>query len=113
MTDFGLILTYILIIVAIIACIASPLLKLKNNPKNIRTMLVPIGALIIILIISMLISSGEVLPHYTNSNGMLISEHLSKFIGGSLITFYILSTIALISVIYSEFLYKFFKNGKK
>ena len=59
MTDFGLILTYILIIVAIIACIASPLLKLKNNPKNIRTMLVPIGALMIILIISMLISSSE------------------------------------------------------
>ena len=37
----------------------------------------------------------------------------AKIIGGCLITFYILSIIACGSIVYSEFLYKFFKNGKK
>ena len=43
----------------------------------------------------------------------LIKGILWLILGGSLITFYILSLITVGSVIYSEFLYKFFKNGKK
>ena len=36
MTDFGLILTYLMIGIAVIACIVSPVLQMKNNPQKIK-----------------------------------------------------------------------------
>jgi NADH:ubiquinone oxidoreductase subunit 6 (subunit J) len=113
MTDIGLILTYILIFIAAIACCISPLLKMKNNPGEMKKMIMPLMGLILILGLSILIASSEVLPNHTNSQGVLISNTTSKVIGGCLITFYILSIIACGSILYSEFVYKFFKNGKK
>jgi len=113
MTDFGLILTYIMIGVAVIACTLSPILQMKNHPKKIKNMFFPLLAFVIIIGISFFIASDEVLANYTNTNGLLISSGLSKIVGGALISFYILSIIAIGSVIYSEFLYKIFKNGKK
>jgi len=113
MTDFGLILTYLMISVAVIACIVSPVLQIKNNPQKIKKMTIPIVSVLFIIGLSLLIASNEVLPNHTNSNGDLISTSLSKFVGGSLITFYTLALIAFGSVIYSELLHKLFKNGKK
>ena len=113
MTDFGLILTYLMIGVAVIACIVSPVLQMKNNPQKTTKMIIPVISLFVILGLSLLISSNEVLPNYTNSNGELISGGLSKFVGGCLITFYTLSLIAIGTIIYSELLHKLFKNGKK
>ena len=113
MINFGLILTYLLIGVAIIACVASPILQIKNNKKKTTKMIMPIMALVLILFLSFLIASNEVLPNYTDSNGALISANLSKIVGGALISFYLLSLFAIGSVLYSEFVYKIFKNGKK
>lgn len=113
MTDFGLILTYLMIAVAIIACVMSPILQLKNHPEKLKSMIMPLIGLAAIIVIAILIASDEVLPNYTNTNGVLISAGLSKLVGGSLITFYILSVIAIGSVIYSELLNKLFNNGKK
>ena len=113
MIDFGLILTYFLVIGAMILCVGSPILQMKNDSKKMKKMIMPIISLLTIILISVLMASSEVLPEYTNSNGMLISTTLSKIVGGSLITFYLLSFIAMGSVIYSEFLHKVFNNGKK
>ena len=113
MIDFGLILTYFLVIGAMILCVGSPILQMKSDSKKMKKMIMPIISLLTIILISVLIASSEVLPEYTNSNGMLISTTLSKIVGGSLITFYLLSFIAMGSVIYSEFLHKVFNNGKK
>jgi hypothetical protein len=113
MVDIGLILTYCLVAGGVILCIASPILQMKNDGKKMKKMIMPIIGLLMIVIISILIASSEVLPEYTNANGMLISSGLSRLVGGSLITFYLLSLIAMGSVIYSEFLHKLFNNGKK
>tara|TARA_B100001250_G_C19351905_1_gene593794 strand:+ start:170 stop:511 length:342 start_codon:yes stop_codon:yes gene_type:complete len=113
MIDFGLILTYCLVIGAMILCVVSPILQMKSNSKKTKKMIMPIIALVLVITISLFIASNEVLPAYTNANGMLISSSLSKLVGGSLITFYLLSLIAIGSVLYSEFLYKLFNNGKK
>ena len=113
MIDFGLILTYFLVIGAMILCVGSPILQMKSDSKKMKKMIMPIISLLMIILISVLMASSEVLPEYTNSNGMLISTTLSKIVGGSLITFYLLSLIAMGSVIYSEFLHKVFNNGKK
>ncbi len=113
MTDFGLIITYIMIAGATLACIVSPILQIKNDPEKIKSMAGPLIGLILIIIVSILISSSEVLPAYTNTDGQLISQNMSKLVGGALITFYILSIVTVLSVLYSEVLYKFFGNGKK
>ena len=113
MTDFGLILTYLMIAGATLACIASPIIHMKNDTEKIKKMVGPLIGLIVIIGVSILIASNEVLPSYTNTDGNLISANMSKIIGGCLITFYILSGITIFSVIYSEFLHKFFDNGKK
>jgi len=113
MTDIGLIITYIMIACATLACIASPILQIKNDPDKIKKLAGPLIGLILIIGISMLIASNEVLPEYTNTDGHLISSNMSQIIGGCLITFYILSIVTVLSVVYSEFLYKFFENGKK
>ena len=121
MTDLGLILTYVLISIAILACLISPILPivkhLMNGESNqalkkVKTILMPILLISSVFGIGIMIASSEVLPHYTNSQGMLISGGTSKIIGGSLITFYILSLIAFGAILYSE-LSKFLKNGKK
>ena len=113
MTDIGLILTYLMISVAVLACIVSPILKMKNNPSSMKKTVLPVIGLTVIIVLSILIASGEVLPNYTDSSGNMISSSMSKIIGGSLITFYILSVVTIGSVLYSEFIYKIFKNGKK
>ena len=113
MTDLGLILAYILIVVTALACIVSPYLRIKNDFKKIKKTIMPIIALIVNVGISILISPNEVLSDYTNNQGGLISSGTSKIVGGCLITFYILSLITIGLILYSEFLYKFFNNGKK
>ena len=122
MTDLGLILTYVLILAAIIACLISPILPIYHHLMNgetnqalkkVKTILIPILLIGGVFGIAAIIASSEVLPHYINSQGVLISSGTSKIIGGSLITFYILSLIAFGAILYSEFISKFFKNGKK
>tara|TARA_B100000963_G_C22475464_1_gene602190 strand:+ start:67 stop:408 length:342 start_codon:yes stop_codon:yes gene_type:complete len=113
MTDFGLILTYIMVATALLACLASPIIQLIKKPKKISSIIKPMFLILLILVISMAVSSDEVLSIYTDSNGNLISKGLSKFVGSSLFVFYILSLIAISTVIYSEFISKIFKNGKK
>ena len=113
MTDFGLILTYVMIIMTVVACLISPILQMRTNPKKITKMLFPLFILLIVFGISYLIANNEVLPTFSNTNGSLISPQLSKIVGGALIMFYILSLTTIGAVVYSEFLHKLFKNGKK
>ena len=75
--------------------------------------MIPLIMALLLVGLAMIVSSSEVLPEYTDSNGNLISSTLSKIVGGSLITFYMLSIITIGAVLYSEFLHKLFKNGKK
>ena len=87
MTDFGLILTYIMVATALIACLASPIIQLIKNPKKISSIVKPMILILLTLGISMAVSSDEVLSIYTDSNGNLISKGLSKFVGSSLLCF--------------------------
>ena len=113
MIDFGLIITYLLISIAALACIISPIIQMKNDADKLKKMMIPAIMALLLVGLAMMASSSEVLPEYTDSNGNLISNTLSKLVGGSLITFYILSIITIGAVLYSEFLHKLFKNGKK
>ena len=101
MTDIGLIITYIMVAGATLACIISPVLQIKNDPEKIKSMAAPLIGLVLIIVISILISSSEVLPAYTNTDGQLISQNMSKVVGGALITFYVLSAITIVGLVYT------------
>ena len=109
MIDFGLTLTYVLIGIAALACILSPILQMKGDVNKVKKMVAPLILLFGIIGVAFFMSSGEVLPEYINSDGVLITESTSKVVGTSLITFYILSAITIGSVLYSEFVTKLFK----
>ena len=59
MTNLGLILAYILIVVAALACMVSPFLRIKNDFKKIKKIMLPIVVLIVIVGISILNGSGS------------------------------------------------------
>ena len=87
MIDFGLIITYLLISIAALACIVSPIIQMKNDANKLKKIMIPLIMALLLVGLAMIVSSSEVLPEYTDSNGNLISSTLSKIVGGSLITF--------------------------
>ena len=109
MIDFGLTLTYVLIGIAALACVISPILQMKGDINKVKKLAAPLILLSVIVSVAFFLSSGEVLPEYTDANGMLLSTTLSKIIGTALITFYILSAITIGAVLYTEVVNKLFK----
>lgn len=101
LVNIGLIIAYILLGITIIAAIILPFIYfVKNfNFAKAKNSFISIFALLIIFFITYLISSGK--------PGQLeelfgISPIVFRLIGGSLITTYILTIVALLISVYSE-----------
>lgn len=99
MVNFALYLTYILFFVAIGAAIVMPIINSINDPKSLMKAGIGIGALVLLFLISWAISGSEVTAVYQKFD---VSESGSKFVGGGLITMYLLVFIAIIGIIYTE-----------
>ena len=54
MIDFGLTLTYLLISVATLICVASPILQIKNDASKLKKMIIPVIGLCLIIGLSIL-----------------------------------------------------------
>ena len=112
MSDFlinaGLILTYVMIAVAASAALIYPIMFLAKNPSKGKTALMGIGSLVLICIISYVFASGDILS-FPGSEKFGMTESSTKRVGMGLITFYILSVGAVLSVLYAE-LGKLFKK---
>ena len=99
MIDTGLILSYILFLVATFGALAFPVMFMIKHPKEARMALAAIGALIVIFFLSWLISGSEL----TEKDSLLgISSSESKLIGAGLITSYIIFVITIISTFGSQ-----------
>lgn len=105
MSDFlvnaGLILTYIMIGVAALVALVYPILFLAKNPSKGKIALIGIGSLVLVCIISYVFASGEILT-FPGSEKFGMTEASTKRVGMGLITFYILSAGAILSVLYAE-----------
>ena len=88
--NIGILLTYALIAIG----------ALFSRSGNSKKTLIGISAFIAVVILSFVLASDTVLPSYEKYE---ISSSSSKRVGMGLYTFYILTTIAIIGVIYSEF----------
>jgi len=96
----GLWITYLMIIGGALTAIIFPIMFLVKNPDKATNILKYIGILVGIILISYLLASGN---NWQEFEKFGMTEASTKRVGMGLYTFYILTTIAIIGVIYSEF----------
>jgi len=96
MIDLALYLTYFLIFLAILLVLGFAGWLLIKNFKNSKSTIFGTIGLVLIFLVSYLISSGEVYEKFQ------IGEQLSKIIGGSIITLYIMFFGTILAAIYAE-----------
>jgi len=98
-TNYGIVLTYILLGATSILAIGFPLKQLISNPKKAKEIGMALGGLFVIYIIATLLATDEVTEHYEKFG---VTATLSKQVGTGLFLFYILGAGAILSVVYSE-----------
>ncbi len=103
--NLGIIITYILLAVTVLAALIFPLIQTFSNLKAAKNGLIGIGALLFIFLISFLVSPAETGPFYDRFG---ISPTLSRAIGGGLVATYIFFIGAAISILYTQ-VAKFFR----
>ena len=97
--DIMLYVSYLMFAVGTVGAIVLPIWKAMDNPKSLVK---PAGALVGIVVLFLIcygISSSEL-------NAVLIksgaTEGVSKFVGGGLITMYVLFFVALVGIVFTE-----------
>lgn len=96
MTNYGIIICYILLAVATLAAVVFPIIQFAQHPKNAKGALIGIGALIVVVGISYALSSDN------NPSNMEITAEAAKQVGTGLYAFYLLAAVAIVAVVYSE-----------
>ena len=96
MTNYGIIICYILLAVAVLAAVVFPIIQLIQNPKGAKGALVGLGALVVVLGISYALSSDTV------PGNLDITPAGAKQVDTGLYAFYILSAVAVVALVYSE-----------
>jgi len=99
LVNFGLVFSYILVIVAALGAIVLPLINAMSNPKDLYKGLAGVAMIGVLFLISWAIAGGEVTAHYTRYG---VDAGSSKIVGGALTMMYMLVFIALIGIIYTE-----------
>jgi hypothetical protein len=97
--DIGIYACYLLLLVALVAAVVFPLFHIAQNPKALVKSGMGVAGLLVLFIISYALSGSEVTIKYTT---MGVGESGSKLIGAGLIMFYIILTITILGMVYSE-----------
>ncbi|MDF2157530.1 hypothetical protein [Algoriphagus sp. CAU 1675] len=94
--------SYLLIIIGAVVSILMPLLKSLDNPKSLMKTVFGIVGIVVLFFIAYSVSSNEVLPKF-EADPFNLTPQGSQFVGGMLITTYILAIIALVGIVFTEF----------
>lgn len=97
--DFALYLSYGLIIIAILGSVILPLINSLGDPMSLLKTGAGVIAILAVFFISYALASNEVSPMYANFG---VDASLSKWIGGAIITMFVLIIIAIGSIIFTE-----------
>lgn len=97
--DIGLYVAYGLLIIAIIAAVVLPIVNSFSHPKSLIKSGIGIVAIIVLFVICYLIAGNDVTAKYTTLG---VGEGTSKFVGGALITMYVLFILAIVGIIVTE-----------
>ncbi|MEP1087473.1 hypothetical protein [Algoriphagus sp.] len=93
--------SYLLVILGAAVAILLPLIKSLDDPKSLLKTAAGIVGIVVLFFIAYSISSNEVLPKFEASPFNLTPAG-SQLVGGMLITTYILSILALGSILLTE-----------
>ena len=96
MVNYGIIICYVLIAVAVAAAVIFPLMQLAQNPKAAKGALIGIVLLVVVLGISFGLATDA------NPSKMELTPEAAKQVGMGLYAVYILGTVAVASIVYSE-----------
>ncbi len=98
--QIGLILTYILLAVGVLAAIIMPLFQaITTDPRSLLKSAMGLGFIVVIYFIGYALSGNEVTAKYTEFG---VDASISKMVGGILNTMYILMFGALAGIIFTE-----------
>ncbi len=97
--NIGIILTYLMVAFAALAAVGFGIKKMMQKTNNAKKTLTTIGGLLLIILISYLMASDEVLGSYEKHE---ITASTAKQVGMGLTTFYILAIGAIGAVLYAE-----------
>lgn len=92
--------TYVLLGLAVLGIVVFSLVQVIKNPKGARNALIGIAILAGILLVTYSISDSADLHLY--SDKIDVSEETSQLVGMGLYSFYVLSALAILSILYVE-----------
>mgnify|MGYP000938493231 FL=1 len=99
--DIMLYATYLLAVVGTILSIVMPLLKSLDDPKGLMKSALGVFGLVALFFICYSLSGNEVLPKFEGAPFNL-TPGMSQLIGGMLVMTYILTVIAIVSIVVTE-----------
>lgn len=97
--DIGLYVSYGLLLIAAIAAIVLPLINSFSNPKSLVKSGIGIAVIVVLFVVGYVIADSGVTAKYTTLG---VGEGESKFVGGALLTMYMLFVIALVGIVITE-----------
>lgn len=92
--DIGLYASYALIIICTVLAVVMPLINSFGNPKGLVKPLLGFVALLVIIFIGYAVADNTPRGDATAT--------ASQWVGGTLIAMYILTTVAIIGILYTE-----------
>ena len=99
--DIMLYATYLLAVVGTILSIVMPLLKSLDDPKGLMKSALGVFGLVALFFICYSLSGNEVLPKFEGAPFNL-TPGMSQLIGGLLVMTYILTVVAIVSIVVTE-----------
>lgn len=94
--------SYILVGVGIVLSILLPLIKSLDDPKSLLKTGLGVVVILVLFFICYSISGNEVLPKF-EGEPFNLTPGMSQLVGGLMITTYILTVVALLSIVITEF----------
>jgi magnesium-transporting ATPase (P-type) len=93
---------YVALILTIVAVLFFTVINLIKKPALLKKTLINVGLFALVVVVGYVLSSGtdlDLKPFI--SKGLDVTENTSKYVGMGLITFYILTAIAIVAMIYT------------
>ena len=99
-SEMGIWLAISLALGAMLSIVVSSAIHLKNNPESAKSLLMGVGAILVVCLVSYFISSGNLGDDYEKYN--ITTESQSRFIDMGLYLTIFLGFTAVVSIIVSE-----------
>ncbi|MDP2042718.1 MAG: hypothetical protein Q8S14_11475 [Algoriphagus sp.] len=100
--DIMLYVSYALVGIGAVVSILMPLFKSLDDPKSLLKTGLGVVAILVLFFVCYSISGNEVLPKF-ESDPFNLTPAMSQMVGGLMITTYVLTIVALIGIVVTEF----------